>query len=169
MIHTPDSDRCAVSRLPFSSEHEGGFTLIELMITVAIIAILSSIAYPSYRESVAKGRRSDAQAVLVQGGQWMERFFAENYAYDKNTAGTAVTTLLTARYSQAPTTGTANYTVGLDSGFTAKAYTLRATRTGAMSGDKCGDFGLTHMGVKTIKNFGTQYADEAAAIAACWR
>src|SRR5258705_11108197 len=87
---------------PQGSGRGRGFTLIELMIRVAIIAVLSAIAYPSYRESVAKSRRSDAQAVLVQGNQWMERFYAENYAYNKNTAGTAVTdsTLLGARFSQ---------------------------------------------------------------------
>ena len=48
-----------------------GFTLIELMITVAIIGILASVAYPSYREYVNKSRRVQAKTTLVAAQQWM--------------------------------------------------------------------------------------------------
>lgn len=180
MKHAFDNDRWndAFRSGPTRKRIDRGFTLIELMITVAIIAVLSAIAYPSYRESVAKGKRSEAQAVLVQASQWMERFYAENYAYDKNTGGKAVTdsTLFPARYSQSPTSGSASYAIklgdlatGASGTVTNKAYVVWATRTGSMTDDKCGDFGLTHMGVKTIKSYSSQYADEATAIAACWR
>ena len=50
-----------------------GFTLIELMIVVAVVSILSAIAYPSYAEYVRRGHRSDAKAGLLQAQQWLER------------------------------------------------------------------------------------------------
>ena len=51
-----------------------GFTLIELMIVVAVIGVLAALAYPSYKEYIAKSRRAEAKAVLLSGQQWMERF-----------------------------------------------------------------------------------------------
>jgi type IV pilus assembly protein PilE len=52
----------------------GGFTLIELMITVAIIGILTAIVYPSYRESIAKGRRAKLTTQMLAAQQFMERW-----------------------------------------------------------------------------------------------
>ena len=52
-------------------EQERGFTLLELMITVAVIAILASVAYPSYTEYVAKSRRATTIGLLQQSQQWM--------------------------------------------------------------------------------------------------
>ena len=50
-----------------------GFTLIELMIVVAVVGILTAVAYPSYAEYVRRGHRADAKAGLLQAQQWMER------------------------------------------------------------------------------------------------
>lgn len=58
-----------------------GFTLIELMITVAIIAILSALAYPSYIESVRKGRRAEARAAVSNLMQQQERHLTQNNTY----------------------------------------------------------------------------------------
>ena len=58
-----------------------GFTLIELMVTVAIIGILAAIAIPSYTANVAKSRRVDGQAALISLSQAMERYYTENYTY----------------------------------------------------------------------------------------
>ena len=65
-------------------------TLMELMIVVAIIGILAGIAYPTYQDSVRKSRRADAEAVLLELAQWMERFYTENNRYDQTRAGVAV-------------------------------------------------------------------------------
>lgn len=150
----------------------GGFTLIELMITVAIVAILAAIAYPSYRDSVDKGRRAEARANLTEAAQWMERFYAENYRYDQTVAGTASTTTFSKRFTQSPKPpGAAAYTLSLDAGsLTQSTASVVAQRTGVMSGDKCGDFVITHQGVKALQNYNTtKYASESAAIADCWK
>jgi type IV pilus assembly protein PilE len=147
-----------------------GFTLIELMVTVAIVAILSSIAYPSYRDYIARGRRAEAQSQLMQSAQWMERYYAENYTYSQNTAGVAVTdaALFAARYSQSPTSGTAAYTIAVAA--TATTYTVTATRTGMMAGDKCGNFQITHTGVRKLVNYTSSAgASQVLAMQTCWR
>jgi type IV pilus assembly protein PilE len=153
-----------------------GFTLIELMITVAVIGILAAIAYPAYTESIAKGRRAQAASVLLQGSQWMERFYAENYRYDQNSATPPV--LVTdasmfpgqLRQSPPPPDG-ALYDVAV----TAAATTMkiRATRHagGAMANDRCGDLYINQLGVKGVVagTFGANFADENAALAYCWK
>lgn len=149
-----------------------GFTLIELMITVAIIGILASIAYPSYREQIAKGRRADAKTQLLAAQQWMERLYSESYSYQKDSAGTAVATLLAAQpFSKSPRDGTAAYNITA-SVPSANEYTLTATRTGSATNDACGDFTLSHTGYKSVAagSFSSvKYASAADATTACWR
>jgi type IV pilus assembly protein PilE len=71
-------------------ERQRGFTLVELMITVAIVGILAVIAYPSYTQFVEKGRRAEAKAALMENMQLFERHFAQvnTYAKDSATLGT---------------------------------------------------------------------------------
>jgi len=61
-----------------------GFTLIEVMIVVALIAIIAAIAYPSFLDSVRKSRRADAQQGLMQAAQKLENFYARNAAYTED-------------------------------------------------------------------------------------
>lgn len=150
-----------------------GFTLIELMITVAIVGILAAIAYPSYTEHVAKGRRAQAAAELMAAHQWMERFFSENFRYDQNSAGTATTNsaLFPSRFSTSPRAGegSAAYNLSLTT-LTRNAYTITATRTGSMAQDGCGNLTIDQLGAKSVVSFSTsKYADAAAAVRACWR
>jgi len=75
-----------------------GFTLVETMITVVILAIVAMIAYPSLMQSIKKGNRIDAQTALIRTASNLERFFGANGAYTTDTtqlglmidAGTAV-------------------------------------------------------------------------------
>jgi len=117
------------------------FTLIELMITVAIIGILASIAYPSYQDSVIKSRRTDAEAGLVKFAATMTRHQTE--------AGTYV------GYS---TPITSDYYIFSASDVTKTTYTLSATPKGAQTSDTCGTLTLTHEDVKGY----------AAGASHCW-
>jgi type IV pilus assembly protein PilE len=58
-----------------------GFTLIELMITVAIVALLAAIAIPSYQDSVWKGKRAEAKAAILKALQAEERYYTQNNTY----------------------------------------------------------------------------------------
>lgn len=66
---------------------ESGFTLIELMIVVAILGILAGIAYPSYQGYLEKTRRADAKGALVSFANAMERHYTENYTYEGAATG----------------------------------------------------------------------------------
>jgi type IV pilus assembly protein PilE len=115
-----------------------GFTLIELMVVVAIVGILAAIAFPSYQESVRKANRTDAKASLLNAAQLLDRCFTERNAY--NAAG-------------CPTvTGTSQegfYTIafGTNPPLSATTYTLIATPVagGRQANDpRCTSFSLTH-------------------------
>jgi type IV pilus assembly protein PilE len=68
-------------RTPGETHAEGGFTLIELMIVVAIIGILAAIAYPSYQEYIRRAARADAQGAVTSLASVMERWFSDNNTY----------------------------------------------------------------------------------------
>jgi type IV pilus assembly protein PilE len=140
-----------------------GFTLIELMIAVAIIGILTAIALPSYQESVRKSRRADGKAALLGLANAMERRFTEANSY-KGAAGTsAVPTDTGTPYIYTADSGTANY-YNLNI-FAAgdSSYEIRAEPKNGQSSDKCGKLTLTHLGVKdiTAQTSGVTKAD-------CW-
>lgn len=61
---------------------EKGFSLLELLITVAIIGLLSAISYPSYKEQVIRSRRADAKVALYSIAEQVERYYSENFSYD---------------------------------------------------------------------------------------
>jgi type IV pilus assembly protein PilE len=153
-----------------STRKTNGFTLIELMITVAIVSLLSAIAIPSYNEYVARSKRTELKSVLQEAGQWMERHYSENYRYDQNTAGTAIADIFPAGLTQVPRQGTAAYTIAVSQA-AARSYTLTATRAaaGPMAIDKCGDFTLTNTGVRATTNYSSQYTSAAIAATECWR
>ncbi|MBA4741304.1 MAG: type IV pilin protein [Azoarcus sp.] len=68
-----------MTRIP--TVRQAGFTLIELMIAVAIVGILIAVAFPSYQTYVAKSYRGKALACVVEHAQFMERFYTSNMTY----------------------------------------------------------------------------------------
>ena len=131
------------------------FTLIELMITVAIVGILASIAYPSYQDSVMKSRRADVKGVLLGLANAMERHFTETNSYLGAAAGPADTGTPAPGIYTIPTETASFYTVTIINPTTASSYTLSAAPGGAQINDKCGTLTLTHTGVKAIVNGAT--------------
>jgi type IV pilus assembly protein PilE len=102
-----------------------GFSLIELMIVVAVIAMLSAVAYPSYTDYVRRGKLTEAISALSDMRVKMEQFFQDNRTYvGACTAGT-----------QAPLpAATSNFTFACTPAPTASAYTVKATGINAMAG-----------------------------------
>jgi len=145
-------------------KEQHGFTLIELMIVVTIVAILAAIAYPSYREQVRSSRRADCAGALVSFGNSMERYYSVNSTYRGAAAGGADTGAPAVFSTTCPVDGgTPTYNLAIQAA-TATTYALAAAPTGPQAGDKCGTFTLTNVGLKGVTG-----ADAGITWESCWR
>jgi type IV pilus assembly protein PilE len=116
-----------------------GFTLIETMTVIAILAIVVALAYPSYVDSVRKSRRADAAATLMDRAQSLERCFTRFNAYDAadcpDPEGASNDGFYTIAFAEDEPTAT--------------SYTLIATPNGDQANDACGAFSVDYLGNKT--------------------
>jgi type IV pilus assembly protein PilE len=111
---------------PAGRHRAQGFTLVELMITLVIIGVLASIAYPSYQDSVRKSRRAEAFTALSTLQQAQERWRSNNASYTTTLANTATAGTAPNGLGVASTTSSGYYTVGVGSA-SATGYTATAT------------------------------------------
>jgi len=131
-----------------------GMTLIELMIVVAILALLAAIAVPSYRQYVLRANRTEATTALLQLAAAQEKFYLQNNTY----AGNALIAVAPpAGLGLSATTGGGRYTVAITAA-TAATFSATATAAGAQAADTtCATFTINQAGART------------ATSANCWR
>lgn len=129
-----------------------GFSLIELMTVIAVVAILMTLAVPSYRQYVLRTNRMEAINVLLEVASCQERIYVRLNQYDSNRCGAAATT----------TNGL--YTVSMATSNSNQNYTLTATALGAQVNDSCVNLSLTDQGIR-----GTSASNVATDVAKCWK
>lgn len=137
-----------------------GFTLIELIITVAIIAILAAVAYPAYTSYLVRAKRVAAQSFMQTVGNRQEQAMLNARSYFSVPAGT--TAEWTAVSMTVPAEVVGNYTLTVVSS-ASPSYTVSAAPLGVQAAKdaKCGTLTLTQTGVKGVTGTGT--------VAECWK
>jgi type IV pilus assembly protein PilE len=136
-----------------------GFSLIEIVVAVAIVAIIAAIAIPSYKDKVYKGRRADAKTALADLANRMESYYARNNTYATATIATGASA--TDVLSSATSAG-GSYTLSIvPAGTTATTYRIQAVPAGLQAGDAlCGTLSITSGNVKAVTGTGT--------LSECW-
>lgn len=126
-----------------------GFTLIEMLIALACVALLASLAWPSYQSLILRSQRAQARASLLQAAHWLERAASANGSYPLTAdVPASVLQIDGQRYKMSVTS-------------TAQSYTLSATPVGTQTADACGTLTVNHLGVRSV-----QGASQTAA--QCW-
>lgn len=143
-----------------------GFTLVELMIVVVIVAILASIAYPAYRDSVLRSHRSDGQAGVLACATAQERWFTQTSSYADQAAVTANCTSPNLSMCDCQNTRDGYFTITIPSA-TAAAFTATATATakGGQTDDiSCRTLSINQAGTRSATDSGG-----AVSTTTCWR
>ncbi|MCG5493544.1 type IV pilin protein [Ectothiorhodospira variabilis] len=143
------NDRTLLTLQGTRSIQTAGFTLIEVMITVAIIGILAAIAYPSYQHYVTNTNRGAAQACLHEHAQFMERYYTSNMTYEDAAPNPGCVSNVDNAYTFSVTSGSSTYTV------TATPIGAQAQRD-----SKCGAL--------TLNQRGERGAAGDAGVSGCW-
>ncbi len=128
--------------MPVSRRGGRGFTLVEMMVVIAIVAILTAVALPSYNKHLQRSARVNAEAILTQSTQLMERYYTANNTYLGGPLMSAV--------SPIGATGTAvKYNISFVAPPTATAYTVQAVPFSSQASDACATLTLSGTGAQT--------------------
>jgi len=145
-----------------------GFTLLELLVALAILGLLTAFSYPVYVDQVRKARRAEGMAGLLELADRMERHFADQGTYDQRFGGAD----MDAATLWKDTTTHGHYTLSIDPGTSDLSFTARATPTArdGQDRDPCGTFVIDAQGVRSLDttNGGRRAATGATAVD-CWR
>lgn len=118
-----------------------GFTLIELLITVAVVAILAAVAYPSYQQHVRKSRRAEAQAFMMAVAARQQQFLVDTRSYAATLTDVGIPT---------PTNVSLAYTSSLViAAAPAAGFTLTLTPKAVQTAETCGTLSINQGGTKT--------------------
>ncbi|MBK6999897.1 MAG: type IV pilin protein [Rhodoferax sp.] len=141
-----------MSQCPRIFQKQHGFSLIELMIAVAVVGILAGFALPSYRQYVMRAHRVDARNALLALAQRLEQNYTLSGSYALLQDGTTTvtdTTIANWGLDKTPLSGGTRYNISFDTGSpTATAFTIKATPTGSQTGDTCGNLTLDNRNLK---------------------
>ena len=146
------------SSRPLAARH--GFTLVELLVALTALGILAAIALPAFFEQLARARRTDVQAALLEDAAYMQHYYASHNAYTDTPAPQLP-------FASTPRLGIASYAIAVSvPAADPTSFVLTATRSGAMSSDACGDFTYDSLGRRDLVP-GTFAAGRSAE--RCWR
>jgi type IV pilus assembly protein PilE len=125
-----------------------GFTLIELMITVAVVAILGGIAYPSYQSYVKRASRAEARAVVLDIAQKQERYYSSNNSYLAIAAPTTAAPTGWQNWSGGTGMSSRKYDVSVVLAGGGTSYTITAAPATGYTDSDCGTYTLTSANVR---------------------
>ncbi len=139
-------------------DKDNGFTLIELMIVVAILGIVVAFGYPAYRDQVIKSRRAEGMGELLELADRMERYYSDQGSY----AGVCAAEIFggsCADDSGKHTTEKGNYKLSITAQ-DAVSFAIEADPQSKQAADKCGKFTLTSLGAKGVSK---------STVEKCWK
>ena len=157
MMRRHSDDRCRGKRL-----RTRGFTLIELMITLAVVAILAAIAYPLYEHQIEESRRTDARTALLELASREQRYFATNNAYTQSTSALGYTAA-----NWPVVIGSGYYEIAVtsvDNAANPPSFLLTATAIGTQTNDtSCATFSVNSVGLQAAQD-----SSGGDSTATCW-